>query len=105
MSRTSAGEGTPIVVSPKPPFDPDALRAPGSIPISAMVEGNTVYVAFTGNLGDVDYELVNFDTLEVVSDQVEGTGLVLIPFSGDSGSYAITFTIESGAQFYGEFDL
>ena len=70
-----------------------------------MVNGSIVYVSFTGNLGDVDYELVNYDTSEVVPGQVEGTGLIIIPFSGDSGSYGITFTLESGAQYYGEFDL
>ena len=105
MSRTSAGEGTPIVVSPKPPILPDAPRMPVEVPISAMVNGNTVYVTFTGDLGDVDYELVNLSTAETVSDQVEGTGLVLIPFSGDAGTYTLTFTLESGMQIYGEFSL
>lgn len=78
---------------------------PVEVPISAMVNGNTVYVTFTGDLGDVDYELVNLSTAETVSDQVEGTGLVLIPFSGDAGTYTLTFTLESGMQFYGEFSL
>lgn len=50
-----------------------------------MVNGNSVDVTFTGDLGIVDYELVNLNTVEVVSDQVEGTGLVQISFSGNPG--------------------
>lgn len=50
-----------------------------------MVNGNSVDVAFTGDLGVVDYELVNLNMAEVVSDQVEGTGLVQISFSGNPG--------------------
>ncbi len=100
-------EGAPVVIIIKKPGNPisDAPRSPEVVPISAMVNGNTLYVTFTGDLGDVDYELVNLDTAEIVSDQVEGTGLVLIPFSGDPGSYTITFTLSNGVQFYGEFTL
>lgn len=97
-------ETTPISIRVKIP-EPTAPRTPAVVPISAMVNGSTLYVTFTGDLGDVDYELVNLDTAEIVSDQVEGTGLVLIPFSGDPGSYTITFTLSNGVQFYGEFAL
>ena len=95
--------GTPIIINPIPLPAPNSPRT--AVPISAMVNGNTVYVTFTGDLGDVDYELVNLSTAETVSDQVEGTGLVLIPFSGDAGTYTLTFTLESGMQYYGEFSL
>lgn len=105
MSRTSAGDGDPIPIKPKPPVNPNAPRTPVVVPISAMVLGSTVYVAFTDNLGDVDYELENLSTGELVSDQIVGTGVVLIPFSGDSGDYTISFTLSNGVQFYGEFSL
>ena len=105
MSRTSAGEQAPIIIVPKPPVKPTAPRTPAVVPISAMVNGSTLYVTFTGDLGLVDYELDNLNTTELVTDQIEGTGLVLIPFSGDSGSYTISFTLSNGVQFYGEFTL
>ncbi len=94
-----------VIIRNKPPHAGQVPRTPAVVPISAMVNGSTLYVTFTGDLGDVDYELVNLDTAEIVSDQVEGTGLVLIPFSGDPGSYTITFTLSNGVQFYGEFAL
>ena len=99
-------EGAPVVIIKKPgkPIS-DAPRTPAVVPISAMVNGSTLYVTFTGDLGLVDYELDNLNTTELVTDQIEGTGLVLIPFSGDSGSYTITFTLSNGVQFYGEFTL
>ena len=105
MSRTSAGEGDPIPIRINPPVGSNPPRTPMETPIAAEMEGNTLYISFTGNLGIVDYELENQSTNEIVSDQVEGTGLVLIPFSGDPGSYTITFTLSNGVQFYGEFAL
>lgn len=107
LAHASGSDDPPqeIVIRNMPPNAGQVPRTPVEIPISAMVNGNTVYVTFTGDLGDVDYELVNLSTAETVSDQVEGTGLVLIPFSGDAGTYTLTFTLESGMQYYGEFSL
>lgn len=99
----TGGDGTPIIINTLPIPGPNSPRTP--VPISAMVEGSAVYVTFTDNLGDIDYELVNHTTAETVSGEVEGSGLVRIPFSGNPGFYSITFTLESGMQYYGVFNL
>ena len=95
----------PIIIRPLPLPAPNSPHAPVVVPISAEVIGNNLSVTFTGNLGEVEYELVNLSTMEFETDQVEGTGQVLIPFSGDSGSYTITFTLSNGVQYYGQFIL
>ena len=95
----------PIIIRPLPLPAPNSPHALVVVPISAEVIGNNLSVTFIGNLGEVEYELVNLSTMEFETDQVEGTGQVLIPFSGDSGSYTITFTLSNGVQYYGQFIL
>lgn len=105
FSEKQTMDDPPIIIRPLPLPAPNSPHALVVVPISAEVIGNNLSVTFTGNLGEVEYELVNLSTMEFETDQVEGTGQVLIPFSGDSGSYTITFTLSNGVQYYGQFIL
>ena len=82
------------------------LRSPAFVPIDAYVSNAMVYVDFLNDLGEVEIELTNITTGDSVNETIENAiGWIVISFSGDSGSYQITFTLSSGAKYSGEFEL
>ena len=83
-------------------------RSPALVPISASyVESlSCILVNFKYDLGEVDYELVNLSTSGTISGSIDSdSGSQIIMMSGAPGYYSITFTLSSGTQYYGEFEI
>ena len=95
------------IIGTNPPSEP-LHRNPEIVPISCSVDLNTffIFVSFSYNMGDVDIVLENLSTGEYSLTTVASvTGGGIIPFSGFSGIWRITFILESGNEFEGEFEL
>lgn len=102
-----AQSSVPIVLGDPNP-DNSAPRSPALVPISASyVESlSCILVNFKYDLGEVDYELVNLSTSGTESGTIDSdSGSQIIMMSGDAGYYSITFTLSSGTQYYGEFEI
>lgn len=99
---------TVIVITPFPnPTDPPIPRSPAVVPISAQYDSfaSSVFLTFTSNLGEIEVEVMNttngyYDSGDILTL----TLYAIIPISGGSGHYIITFTLSSGQQYRGEFD-
>ena len=77
-----------------------------AIPSNDGKNRSSVFVEFADNLGTVEIELSNAATGEYRQGEVSSaSGWAAVPFSGDEGFYIIRFTLPSGAQYYGEFEI
>ncbi len=106
-SMNARAQSIPIPLGdPSPGYnDP---RSPALVPISASyVESSScILVNFKYDLGEVDYELVNLSTSGTAYGTIDSdSGSQIIMMSGDAGYYSITFTLSSGTQYYGEFEI
>ena len=102
-----AQSSVPIVLGDPNP-DNSAPRSPSLIPISACYDEflSCILVSFSYDLGEVDYELVNLSTSCTAYGTIDSdSGSQVIMMSGDAGYYSITFTLSSGTQYYGEFEI
>jgi len=78
------------------------------VPITAYFDGftSTVFISFSNDLGDVDTEITNLYTSETQYEVVDAyDSPVAIPITGTSGLYSLVFTLSSGAQYIGEFEI
>lgn len=83
-------------------------RAPIVVPIQAFYDAFTssVYVVFDTNIGNVDISIVNQNTGEFIEDTINAYGTTaVIPISGDPGLYFLSFTLQLGSEYYGEFEI
>lgn len=81
-------------------------RVPAQIPIQGMVLGNTIYLAFQCDLGDIDVELYKDGSGLVWQTSVDSSELsVMLPFNGSSGDYTLAFTTSGGAVYEGSFSI
>ena len=81
-------------------------RMPAMVPIRACVFGDTIYLSFSADLGDVDVELCEESEGVVLQTSVDSSYLsATLPFSGDAGEYTISFTLASGAVYEGMFSI
>ena len=81
-------------------------RMPGVSPISGFVFIDTIYLQFSENLGDVTVSLSETSTGQLLSTVVDSSnGYAIIPFSGDTGCYTLTFILENGASYIGRFEI
>ena len=72
--------------------------------IQASINGHTLSVTFTENLGQVAVAVTTASggTVEVLQ-ALTPTGLIIyIPLAGD---YIVTFTLPNGDEYYGEFTV
>lgn len=72
--------------------------------ISASINGHSLTVVFTENLGQVAIE-VSFTgggEIETTSLYTPSGVIIYIPYSG---SYIVTFTLPDGDEYYGEFEV
>lgn len=87
----------------------DAPEAPRSLPAEISAEYDDVLnsvVATLANAGtSVAVSIENLTTGESYGDNVSGSGMAILPISGSSGLWVITFTLGSGEVFEGEFEL
>lgn len=72
--------------------------------ISASIDGHTLTVVFTENLGQVaiDVSLVEGGEIETTTTYTPSGVIIYIP---NSGSYVVTFTLPNGDEYYGEFEV
>lgn len=72
--------------------------------IQASINGHTLTIVFTENLGQVNIEVSAVSGGET---QVESTptpnGVLFYIY--DTGSYIVTFTLPNGDEYYGEFEV
>lgn len=83
-------------------------RSPDEIPVAASfsVSASCIYITVLSDVGNIDIELENLTTGEYSLTFVNSsTGSTIIPFSGSSGSWVITFTLASGEEYVGEFEI
>lgn len=102
-----AGEGSDLVYLQRKDEEGEVIhRAPELIPITCTIEESTLSVNFLDNLGYIVIEIENQATLEYSQITVNAlAGPMVLPISGTSGNWTITFTLSSGVQYYGEFML
>lgn len=72
--------------------------------ISASINGHSLSVVFTENLGQVSIEVSYASGGEVETSSIyTPSGVIIyIPYSG---SYVVTFTLSNGDEYYGEFEV
>ncbi len=93
-----------IVIIPDAPGS--IPRVPAQIPIQGMVLGNTIYLAFQCDLGDIDVELYKDGSGLVWQTSVDSSELsAMLPFNGSSGDYTLAFTTSGGAVYEGSFSI
>ena len=78
--------------------------SPRGSSIQATINGHTLTVVFTENLGQVSVEITTVTGMPVEYNLANTpTGLVFyIPNAGD---YIVTFTLPNGDEYYGEFTV
>lgn len=78
--------------------------APKGSTIQASINGHTLTVVFTENLGQVAIEIATASgtPVECTSIQTPNGLQIFIPNAGD---YIITFTLPNGDEYYGEFTV
>jgi hypothetical protein len=113
-TRLSASEVTQhcadslIIVLPLPDPNPNIPRSPSIVPISASYESlfSSVILSFNQNLGEIEVEVLNTFTGYYDSGFINTQFLsAIVPVTGGPGHYIITFTLPSGQQYQGEFDV
>ncbi len=97
-----------IVINPFPFPNPTLPKSPSIVPITASYNQQMAIVVldFAFDLGEIEVEVLN--TVTGHSDGfVIATWLLnaIIPISGGPGHYIITFTLPSGRQYRGTFDI
>ena len=79
------------------------------LPIESCYMGmmNLIQSTFSKDLGDVTLEVINTSTGEISCETFDSgvTPQTLLPISGDSGYYTITYTTESGDIYEGTLTL
>lgn len=109
LSNTNIGTvEEPILIRIKRPGDPTgAPRVPSAVQISAEYDDvSGAVIAYLANAGaSVDVSIENLSTGESYDDAISGSGMSILPISGSSGTWVITFTLPSGDVYEGEFVL
>lgn len=106
LSTIKVDGDTTIIVGPLPGSDYPIPRGP--VPISASYNSvmTSVILSFASNLGEIEVEVLNTITGYYDSGFIATWPLsAIIPISGGPGHYIITFTLPSGHQYRGTFDV
>jgi hypothetical protein len=76
------------------------------IPIRAAYFGGTVFVSFLQNLGDVEITIEEQSNGIILQTIVDSSTLsVALPLNMTAGDFCISFLLESGAEYSGQFSL
>lgn len=97
-----------ITIIPFPISNPTPPKAPAIVPIFASYESmlTSLILAFSHDLGEIEVEVLNTISGYYNYGFVDTQFLsAVIPISGGPGHYIITFTLLSGQQYRGEFDI
>ena len=105
ISQENKGEA--IVIRLKPGNHSGGPRVPSNVRITAEYDdvANIVYASLLNAGASVDITIENQSTGETSSNIVSGNGTAMIPFSGTSGNWVITFVLLNGDEYEGEFVL
>ena len=107
MSAKISKVSTAIVLRKLPHGTEHHDEAPRSLIIEAYYDSELSYVSASlssaGTLVDVYIE--NQDTEEQYNYQIPGTGNSVLPISGTSGYWTITFILSNGDEYIGYFIL
>ena len=81
------------------------LGAPRSLTIEAYYDSDLSSVSASLNAAGtlVDVYIENLDTEEDVHYQIPGSGSSIMPISGTSGCWRISFILTNGDEYVGEF--
>ena len=97
---------SPTIVIHRPAYIPGGPRTAVPIECSYNSMLSAVLVNFLTDIGEVDIELQNISTGAFVAGTWDSSvSSVILPISGENGSYVISFTTESGEEFIGTFEL
>lgn len=104
--RTKDGDEVLIIVQPREE-EADVPRTPNTTTIEAWYSWSTSSVrASLANTGDsVQVEFNNLSTGEYYSFIINGNGSSVMPISGSSGYWTVSFTLSSGVIYDGCFIL
>ena len=84
-------------------------RSLTQLPIECCYMGmmNLIHTTISSDLGEVVLEVINTSTGEICYDTFDSgtTPQALLPISGESGYYSITYTTESGDVYEGCFTI
>ena len=98
-----------IVIEPIPGSNPGSggPRLPAQIPISAYYDSFScaVFLSFNNDIGEITVELLNSNFLGYTFLIIDTNILSAIIPVNTSGHFIITFTLSSGLQYQGEFDV
>ena len=78
--------------------------APKGSTIQAYIDGHTLTVVFTENLGQVTVEVTTV-TGNPVTCKSTYTPNGVILYIANTGDYIVTFTLSNGDEYYGEFTV
>lgn len=95
----------PIVLTPEKGYGDE--RGVVVIPLEAYYQGETIFLDFTHNVGNVQVSVRNMTTGNSWSgtvDSADGMGEIIIA-GGGTGSYTLTLVTAYGDRFTGNFNL
>ena len=79
-------------------------EAPKTSSIQAFIDGHILSVVFLENLGNVSIELSTQAGASVDAACIHTPNGVNF-YIPNTGSYVVTFTLENGDEYYGEFEV
>lgn len=102
-----SNESAPITVRKRIPAPGSGNNAPRSLSIEAFYDSelSCVYASLNDMGTLVDVYIQNLDTEEQSYYQISGDGNSVMPISGSSGYWIITFVLSNGDEYVGEFYL
>ena len=100
-------ETTQISLRKTSPGTGNNANAPRSLSIEAYYDSDNscVYASLNDMGALVDVYIENIDTEEQRYYQIPGSGGSVMPISGSSGEWVITFILSNGDEYVGEFYL
>lgn len=100
---------TLIAIDPLPGPNPGYIpHAPVIIPISAEYESSSssVLLTFRHDIGEIEVDITNMSNGGFLSEWIDTQNLyAIIPLTSGSGHYIMIFSLSSGQQYQGEFDV
>ena len=82
----------------------DVQHIPKGSTIQASIDGHTLTVVFTENIGLVEIDITTAEGLSVYYT-MRNTPNGIIYNIPDTGDFVVTFTLENGDEYYGEFTI
>jgi hypothetical protein len=106
-STNSLKDEEEILIQEKPTSPSGGPRMPSSTRIEAYYDTGTscIYLNLSNAGSLVSIDVNNLTTNETVSCSIPGTGLSIVPISGNSGYWTIVLNLEDGRVFEGGFTI